>query len=323
MDELQNRFKSRGIRESTAKIYITYLNRISSEINGKLYNSNEFLKDSDKIIIYLNTQTISIQKNMVSAIMVAITKSKLHPLNGFAEAYDVYNSYLKGLYSATAIPQGQKNLKECNNWVEWGDILKIVSIKAKIIKSMGLNSSSKAPINKANFELLQQYVILSIYTMLPPKRLEYGDMLIIGEIDYNKLTDIQKQQKAYLVVFSKVKKYFTFGKDTQKSYHSIHFYEKIDIPKNLNSVLNIWLNYNHSKYLLLNESGDILTRNGLTRALLRIFEPYGKSISSQMLRKIFLSNENRDLFERQAKEAEISRKMNHSRKTAEAHYVKH
>lgn len=322
MDDLKKGFEIRKIRDSSARMYVSYLNRVSEDINGTPYNSNEFLKDFDKVKLFLSKLSNSIQKNMVSAILVAITKSKLVPVEGFVETYELYNRYLKGLYTATEKVENQKNIRECNNWLEWDDIIKITDIKRKIIKSVGLNSTSKSAITSVNFELLQQYVILSLYTMLPPKRLEYGDMEIINEIEFNKLSDKEKEKTSYLVIYSKVKKYFAFGIDRLKSHNNIDIFEKIEIPKDLNKVLNVWLNYNKSKYLLLNEHGNMLTRNGLTRQLLKIFEPYGKSISSQMLRKVYLSEMNKDMFERQAKEVELCRKMNHSRKIAETHYIK-
>lgn len=322
MDDLKKVFEIRKIRDSSARIYVSNLNRVSEAITGSPYNSNEFLKDFDKVKLFLGKLSNSVQKNVVSAILVAITKSKLVPVKGFTETYELYNMHLKDLYTATEKVENQKSVRECANWLEWDDIINITDKKRKIIKSAGLNSTSKSGITGVNFELLQQYVILSLYTMLPPKRLEYGDMEIISEIEFNKLSDKEKEKKAYLVIYSKVKKYFAFGIDTLKSHNDINVFEKIEIPKDLNKVLNVWLNYNKSKYLLLNEHGNILTRNGLTRQLLKIFEPYGKSISSQMIRKVYLSDINRDMFERQAKEAEICRKMNHSRKTAEKHYIK-
>lgn len=322
MDELIKRFESREIRASTARNYLAYIKKISNALTGHDYTNNVFLKDTDKVMDYLKKLTVSVQKNTISALLVAITESKLNPLDGFEKSYSSLNEYLKSLYASTEKPEGEKTVRECKNWLDWNDILKINTIKGKIIKSIGLTSTSKTPILSANFELLQQYLVLSIYTMLAPKRLEYGDMKIIQNDDFIKLTDTEKEKNAYLVIYSKVKKYFAFGKETLKSHRNTDVFEKIDIPKDLNKVLNIWLNYNKSVNLLQNESGAMLGRNGLTRLLLKIFEPYGKSISSQMLRKIYLSEMNKDFFAIQAKEAEICRKMNNSRNTQIKHYIK-
>ena len=258
---------------------------------------------------------------MVSSVLVAISFDR-HAFQGFEDSYDVYNKYLKKLYTDNAIQEGDKTLKECNNWLKWEDILKIVDVKGKMIKKMGINSTSDKQINKNDFNILQEYIVLCLYSMIPPKRLEYGDCKIIPEKDYKTLGENEKKDNCYLVVKSRTIKYFSFGVNTLKSSIGIDKYQIIDIPKNLNSVLNIWLNYNKSKYLLLNEKGGILGRNSLTKLLNRVFNPYSKDISASMLRKIYISYMDKDDFIKNARKIERSRIMGHSVNTASKHYLK-
>ena len=222
-----------------------------------------------------------------------------------------------------AVPEGKKTPREAVNWLSWTDILKIVKVKRGVVKKMGLTASSRnVDISKSDFLILQEYIVLALYTMLPPRRLEYGITLIITEGHYKTLSDKDKSDNAYLVVKNTRTKYFSFGKETLKSTIGIDNLQIVEIPRQLNAVLNTWLNYNKSGFLLLNENGNILTRNGLTRLLLKIFSPYHRDISVVLLRKIYISHQDQDDFIKSAKVIERSRLMNHSVSVAKSHYLK-
>ena len=321
MDELIKLLDKRDIRQISKDLYIKNLNRISQGILNIDYSGNEFLKDSKKVLEFIGTFSQSVQKNMVSSVLVAISLDR-KPFEGFEDSYDIYNKYLKKLYTDNAIPEGDKSLKECNNWLNWEDILKIVDVKGKIIKKAGINSTSNIPITKNDFNMLQEYIVMCLYTMLPPKRLEYGDCIIVSEKNYTLLDDNQKINNAYLVVKSRTIKYFSFGINTLKSSIGIDKFQIIEISKSLNSVLNIWLNYNKTKFLLVNEKGGVLGRNSLTKLLNKVFSPYSKDISASMIRKIYISFQDQADFVKQAKKIERARAMNHSVNTAVKHYLK-
>jgi hypothetical protein len=321
MDELIKLLDKRDIRQISKNLYIKNLNRISQGLQKTDYLGNEFLKDSKKVLEFVGTFTQAIQKNMVSSILVAISYER-RAFEGFEDAYQIYNMYLKELYSANAIPEGDKTLKECNNWLNWEDILKIVDVKGKIIKKMGINSSSDKQITKNDFNMIQEYIVMCLYTMLPPKRLEYGDCRIIDEKDYKALGETDKKDNAYLVIKSRTVKYFSFGVNTLKSSIGVDKYQIIDIPKNLNSVLNIWMNFNKTKYLLVNEKAGLLGRNNLTKLLNKIFTPYHKNISASMLRKAYISFQDQADFEKNARKIERARLMGHSVTTAAKNYLK-
>ena len=59
--------------------------------------------------------------------------------------------------------------------------------------------------------------------------------------------------------------------------------------KELNSVVNLWRNFNKTEHLLIDTRGNKMTTNGLTKFLYQTFEPTGKRISSSMIRHIYLT----------------------------------
>ena len=322
MDQLNQLLEKRGVKEVSRKFYVRNLNRIAEGINDNEYTTNTFLKNTSEVMKFIQKHSVSVQKNFISSVLVAISFDR-KPLPGFETAYEIYNVELKKVYSDNAVPEGKKTPREATNWLSWTDILKIVKVKANVIKKMGLTASSRnLDISKSDFLILQEYIVLALYTMLPPRRLEYGITLIISEGHYKTLSDKDKSDNAYLVVKNTRNKYFSFGIETLKSTIGIDKLQIVEIPRQLNAVLNIWLNYNKSGFLLLNEHDGILTRNGLTRLLLKIFNPYHRDISASMLRKIYISYMDQDDFERQAKKLERSKAMNHSVGVSKSHYLK-
>ena len=120
----------------------------------------------------------------------------------------------------------------------------------------------------------------------PPLRNDYTPMEIVSLSQYNSLSDKELEDNNYLVIQSRNKKYFSFGEyKTSKTYGI----KKIDIGSKLNSVLNIYLKYHDSKYLLLNNRGEPMSANGLTKYIQKVFEPTGKKISANLLRHIYIS----------------------------------
>jgi len=322
MNQLNQLLEKRGVKEVSRKFYIRNLTRIAEGISDNDYTNNTFLKNTIDVMRFIQKHSVSVQKNFISSVLVAISFDR-KALPGFEKAYELYNVELKKLYMDNAVPEGKKTAKEAVNWLNWTDILKIVKIKAGVIKKMGLKASSKdVDISKSDFLILQEYIVLCLYTMIPPRRLEYGITLIITEKAYKKLSDKEKKDNAYLVVKNTRNKYFSFGIDTLKSTIGIDKLQIVEIPRQLNAVLNIWLNYNKSGFLLVNEHDNILTRNGLTRLLLKIFNPYHRDISASMLRKIYISHQDQDDFVKNAKKLERSKAMNHSVSVSKSHYLK-
>ena len=124
----------------------------------------------------------------------------------------------------------------------------------------------------------------------------------------------------YLVNYSLTKKFFHWGDyKTRKSNGVVD----IQIKGRLNSILNLYLKFREpkSKWLLLNTHKEKLTKNGLTKYLVKVFKPTGKKISVNMLRKIYISDyykNDKKLVERE----QLAKMMGHSKGMAQMVYEK-
>ena len=89
---------------------------------------------------------------------------------------------------------------------------------------------------------------------------------------------------------------------------------EIPVGKPLNKVLNTWLRFNNSNYLLSNGKDKPLNGSQMTKLLHQVFEPIGKQISANMLRHIYLSEKFPAVNEEKAETALL---MGHSVETAQ------
>lgn len=324
MEKLMEEVKqSRNVRDSSLSLYKRHLNKLAMDITGKEYENQKFLKTKvDEIVKYLNDKTNSVRRNFAASIMVALSPTqKNSPTDEYRKAYEVYAKLLtEGQANYMNSKKDNKmNSKEEENWMDFNEVVSLRDNLLKRLKREGISLTTK-DISKSNFDLLQQYVVLSLYTMLPPRRNEYATMKVINKKQYTELDNTELKNNNYLVNLSKVNKLFSYGSESVKSkIEGVH--TTVNVPKDLNTVLNLWLHFNESENLLVTQQGGLgLTKNQLTLLLNRIFKP--KMVSTSMLRKIYLTNMFGDEGQRNSKKEKIAEQMNNSVGVQQQIYVK-
>lgn len=324
MEKLMEEVKdNRGVRDSSISLYKRHLNKLAMDITGKEYENEKFLKTKvDDIIKYLDDKSNSVRRNFSASIMVALSpKQKNSPTDEYRGVYERYAKLLtEGQANYLESKKDNKmNSKEEKNWISFNEVISLRDNLLKKLKREGIKNSS-TDISKSNFDLLQQYVVLSLYTMHAPRRNEYATMKIINKKQYLDLDEDDLKKNNYLVNLSKTNKLFSYGSDKVKSKIEGGS-NTINVSKDLNSVLNLWLHFNKSDNLLVTQQGGMgMTKNQLTLLLNRIFKP--KMISTSMLRKIYLTHVFGDEAERNNKKQKIAEQMNHSVSVAENIYIK-
>jgi len=163
--------------------------------------------------------------------------------------------------------------------------------------------------------LFQKWVITSLYTYQPPVRADYA-MDILSQSEYDAVPDEEKSKNNYLVI-NKREKFFHFNKYKT---HNLHGDKRVKVNKPMNAVLNKWLNINKSGWLLLNIKKEPVNENQLGKAVTVAFEPCGKRIGINMLRKIYLTEKYQH--EKAEKKADADA-MLHSVSTQQKEYVKY
>lgn len=164
-----------------------------------------------------------------------------------------------------------KSLKQKENWLTMDDVKKVFDYKYNTVKPL----TKMKELSATDFFKWTEMIILALTTGLffPPRRsTDWCEMKIRGfDKDADNYIDIKNKQ----FVFNVFK--------TSKFYHT----QRVDVPKKLWDLLKQYIAANDHEYLLVNKSGEKITPPRLTQILNKLF---GKSISTSMLRHIYLTD---------------------------------
>jgi hypothetical protein len=317
----------RAVSAGSLNAYTRNINLLSKQITGEDYKNLDFLNKINDVKKFLETNKPSTKKTRIASILVAL---RMYPDK--EELYKKYSTYLDEVAEKyyKDLEEKKKTLKESENWLSKKDLIKVYNSYARDVKNLGLNKKTKIALNNKERKTLQDYLIISLYTLIPPRRVrDFALMTVINKSDFDELSDEKKNSNNYLVIESKTKKFFNIG-DYKSNNQLVRKNKGVytsTVPKKLNTVINIWWKFNKNNdkdFLLYNNRGRKLTSNGLTKHLQRIFSITGKKhISSSMLRHIEATeNEKLQEYRKVKKEAEkIADDFGHSLKENE-NYVR-
>lgn len=304
--------EKRKIRDTTLKTYIFNLTKLHKLMDlGNEVNSLDFLLNKKKVDKALENKKLSTKKTYYASIIVALMAEGNHD--------DIVEKYRKEMETMAEnykkIQEEQvKTETQAENWISLDKLKKVMNDYKKDIRQKGL--CKKDNLDKKEMELIKKWLVANLYLNPdnPPMRLDYANMKIIKEADYKKLKDEDKNHN-YLVVKSRNQKHFHFGDyKTKKQYGN----KLIKVSSPLNSVINCWLKFNNTEYLLNNSKNEPMTENNLTKFLTKTFSPTGKNVSVNMLRHIFISDNFKPELQ---KKKDIADKMGHSTSQQEL-YIK-
>jgi len=294
-------------KDSTVNMYSANLLKLM-----KLFDMDnlDFLKDMDKVEDKIKELHYTTKRNYLNAIIVYLTAKDKDDkkIEKYVETRDKYNDLYQEHQSSGVISDKQKN-----SFVPIEEVNKMIKQMAKEIKDKKLKSKDDLTAKDKN--LITVYTLFNIYTRLP-LRLDLAGMQVINKRSYNKLSDKEKQENNYLVI-NKNTMYMVLNQyKTSSKYKELN----IDIPKDLERLLRQYIKINGKGILFKSSTGKPLTRNALSQLLLKTSKKYmGKSISTTMLRKIYLSSKYGDM----KKELEADNKvMGHSKEVALNTYIK-
>ena len=254
--------KRPNLHAKSIKTYVSLLNTILKNMN---YESVEDLdKNPKKVIEYLKNkyENINALKTRLSALFV-VTENKMYHID-MMDNITKYNEETN---------QQTKNDKQKENWLSTEEIQTIYDDLETKTKPLW----KKKDLSTKEILKIQDFVILSLFTLIPPRRaMDYIEFKI-NNINTNKDNYI----KGTNLVFN------TYKTSKQKGTQTIK------VPKQLKSILTKYIKLisDKSDYLLFNNKFQQLSTPNFTLRLNKIF---GKKVSVNMLRHIFLSEKHRD-----------------------------
>jgi len=347
MEELKTkRMNSTNIKEKSWIQYQRNISRLAKAITGQEYKNNEFLIMGRKSVVeYIDkSSSDAVKRLLYSVILIMLAPDKNDKEAQNTMDYKYYQKKLQALAQkynddkATQI----KSVKQDENWESWDDILQLQKIMALEVKKLfrpligvkGVKIKGKdklkkygKDINRKQRTALQNLLIVSLYTLIKPRRLDYANMDVLSIKQYNTMSSEDRQQKNFLVIVGKNKKFFSFGKQAQKNQNRDKHGVKqpvyiLPVPSKLNKILNTYLLFNEGPSLLYNTRGGAISGDGLSKAMIKIMKArFKKNISPTMLRTIYLSDKHKDDVGLEDKQT-TAEEMGHTVATSNKNYQK-
>jgi len=219
----------------------------------------EFLKDTQKVIDWIESSKYAVnsKKAIYIAIVGTLKSVEGYDLEPYRSKMDSYNKEVVANYETQTLSKSEET-----KYLPWTQILDAVE---------------KARVAVEDVWTLQEYVILALYTLMPPVRLDYGEMKIVP-------VEPAEPVGNYLVWGKKPYFYFSDYK-TFKVYGVM----KIQLCTPLVNVLEEWLAY-PTQYLLEDRSGGALGAVALGQLIISTFQKHcGKKVGVSMLRHSYIS----------------------------------
>lgn len=293
--DFDNIFKCKDLSSSSIETYKTKFKKLNDD---KPIRNINFILEMDKIkekIAHLKPNT---QRTYYIAIC-SVLKCLINDKQANKKIVNIYNQYSKILdeYNLKLKDQTNKTETEGENWISQDNLKEIYdNLKLK---------------HRENPRAFQDYLILSLYYLIPPRRnKDYVLLKVIA--NYN-----DKLPNDYNYIDMKNKKFYFNNYKTAKKYNQ----QVVDIPNELFNIISEYiktLKIKFNDYLLydINSNNPLNSNNAMTLLLNKIFK---KKISSSMLRKLYLTNKYGD----QAKELKNDvANMGTSISTAQNNYIK-
>ena len=301
-----------NIKANTIKQYEVNLKKLQKIYDTDGYN---FLSKPDDVMDKIKDLHYLSQRNILNAIVVLLMA--LNHDEKYDELLTTYGELRDELNDKYSDEQksGVISDKQSKNFTTTEEIFKMINDMNEDLKP--IKKKSKDQLTKKEMQLLQAYTLFNIYSRMPMRN-DVAGMTAINQAAYKKLSEDDKKESNYLVVPSKGQLYFVLNQ-----YKTSRKYKELDLPiedKDLRKILRYYLKMNGNGVLFKTSTGKPLTRTELSKVLLKYSKKYmDKSISTTLLRKIYLSSKYGNMKEELEKDNKV---MGHSKAVALDTYVK-
>ena len=222
----------------------------------------EFLKDSQKVIDWIegSKYALNSKKAIYIAIVGTLKSEDGYDLQPYRDQMDKYNKEVVANYNEQTLSKSEET-----KYLPWTEILEAVE---------------KARVAVEDVWTLQEYVVLSLYTLMPPVRLDYGEMKVVP-------VEPDEPVGNYLVWSAQHKKPYFYFSDYKT--FKVYGVMRIKLCPALVKVLEEWLAY-PDQYLLVDRSGSPLGAVALGQLIISTFQKHcGKKVGVSMLRHSYIS----------------------------------
>lgn len=260
--------------EKTIESYDKLLKSIKSLLNVNDTTLN-WLMDYKKVIAAIDNSSYS--QNTKKLMFIAIKSTLRDSGDGrFHIIIKFYDARMRDFAEKTKeAEEAQKlNPTEAKKYVDWNKVLGVrESLRIVVEKMMETDDGSVELMNT-----MQNYIIVCLYTMIEPVRLDYAEMQIVQKKPAKPEGNYLIWNKRPYFLFSKYKTATKYGIVTRK------------VPAELIKVLEWWISMNPTGFLLIDRAGNAMTDTALCQRVISIFnKQIGKNVGVSQLRHSYIT----------------------------------
>ena len=260
----------------------TYMSKLKKLNGNQIPTGLMFLKDTKTIMKKIELiQNPNTRRSSIIAVVSVLKGNKK-----FKKEYQVYHAEMmkinavlnKESFKSDSTKAKQDNVKMADLLARQKELAAIMPIIQK-----------KKKISDDQLQQLHDLVVVSLYTLLPPRRnVDYSEMVVAAPTE------------------DKTKNFYHAGKFVFNIYKTKNTYNQqvVDVPEELNAILKLWIKLkpNGSEYLLINlQTNAKIKSSDMTKLLKQVFQ--NEHIGVSVLRNVFLSEKYSGLMEDLKKDA--------------------
>lgn len=282
-----DQFFSDKLSDNTKSLYRRNLVRLN---NDKPFKNLKFLAKTKDILAKLEKMVANTQRTYLISIVSVAKHMEDNKL------YTFYYPYMMEVNKRLS-NNTDKSKKQEDNWLSHDDVLEVQKHLIKVLP--------KSFAKSADYDKLLDVMILSLYTLIPPRRnLDFLKMLV------TKPSEDEADKHNYMWEGQ----FFFRNYKTAKTYKQ----QVESIPNELQKVIDMYMAEHPDvpEFLVRSNGSPLKTSNDITRRLNKIF---GRNISSSMLRNIYLTSKYSKVMNDMKDDTE---KMGTSANTAQHNYIK-
>lgn len=285
MDSIKEHIKKQRPNLSTSSVnsYNSILKNLFIKLEGNKDFDNKIFKDKELITNHLKDVLPKQRKTILSALVVYLDDGEIK---------DHYREQMiKDIKLSKEEAINQKR-DETKDFIEWNDVINIYNAIKKDVYY--LMKAKPEEITPKEINLIQDYVLLSLYVLIPPRR--SLDYIELKQRDFNKESDNYIDMTKNKLIFNQYK--------TSKFYKT----QEVTLPQDLKRILKKWSEINKNEYVLIDTKNKKLNQVQLNQRLNKIFD---SKISVNALRHSYLSHKYKDIPELKIM-LETAKDMGHS-----------
>lgn len=254
-----------NLSPNTVKTYTSIIKNLYIRIKDDISSikTNEvvdfFKNEKEKVLKYLSESTPNKRKTILAALIALLGREN-------AESYREQMVKDADAYAREQRLQ-KKTETQKTNWMSQDEIMELYRQLERDTKHL----LSKSNLSMHELQALQNFVILSVYVLIPPRRLLDYTAFKLRNID----TEKDNFMKGNTFVFNHYKTRQKYGQQV------------VNIPVKLRNIIQKWAKKHDNDYLLFTERKTPIAQSRLTQTLNKIF---GRNLSVNMLRHIYISD---------------------------------